>query len=38
MKTKGFMKKAGRLAKKMGKELHNSPLGRAASGKRRLRR
>ena len=34
MKTKSIIKTAGKLVKRMGKDLGKSPVGRAARGKR----
>ena len=33
MNKKTFLKRAGKIVKGMGKDLHKSPLGRAARGK-----
>lgn len=34
MKTKKIIKTAGKLVKRMGKDLNKSPVGRASRGKR----
>ena len=34
MKKKSILKRAGKIVRGMGKDLHKSPLGRAARGKR----